>query len=139
MKILFDTNVVLDVLLDRKPYSEAASLLFSKVERKEISGYLCATTVTTLYYLSAKTAGKLKATKEIRQLMQIFEVAPVHRGVLESALYKEFRDFEDAVLAESAAIAEVHAIVTRNPKDFRNLSITFYSPEQLLKVLASQG
>ncbi len=131
--------MILDVLLDRKPHSEAASLLFSRVERKKIHGYLCATTLTTLYYLSAKTTGKLKTTKEIRQLMEIFDIAPVHRGVLESALSKDFKDFEDAVLAEAARLAEVHAIVTRNPKDFKNSSVTFYSPEQLLKVIASQG
>ncbi len=51
MKILFDTNVVLDVLIDRKPFSLTASLLFSEVEKGRIEGFLCATTITTIYYL----------------------------------------------------------------------------------------
>ncbi len=49
MKTLFDTNVILDVLLDREPFSDDASFLLSKVEKSEIIGYICATTVTTIH------------------------------------------------------------------------------------------
>ena len=57
MKILLDTNIVLDVLMDRMPFADAATELFSKVEDGTIIGYLCATTITTVYYLAAKTIG----------------------------------------------------------------------------------
>ena len=71
MKILFDTNVILDVLLDREPFSDLATKLVSKVEKKEIIGYLGATTVTTIYYLAVKVAGKKKADLEIIKLVRI--------------------------------------------------------------------
>ena len=77
MKVLFDTNIVLDVLLDRKPFSEHASYLMSKVERSEINGFLCATTVTTVHYLLSKHLDKEKAITSINSIMGLFEVAPV--------------------------------------------------------------
>ena len=58
MKVLFDTNIILDVLLDREPFSEHASYLMSKVERSEINGFLCATTVTTIHYLLSRNLDK---------------------------------------------------------------------------------
>ena len=64
MNILFDTNVILDVLLDRKPFSEHAAYLMSKVESSEVSGFLCATTVTTIHYLLLKYLSKEKASSQ---------------------------------------------------------------------------
>jgi len=73
MKILFDTNFILDVLIDRKPFSEAASQLLSLVERGEVSGIICATTVTTIHYLSTKILGKNKSQHQIANLISLFE------------------------------------------------------------------
>ena len=58
MRVLFDTNVVLDVLLDRKPFWEIAAQLVARVERKELVGFLGATTLTTIYYIVAKASGE---------------------------------------------------------------------------------
>ena len=63
MNILFDTNVVLDVLLDHKPFSAPASVIFSWVEAGEFIGFLGATTVTTIFYLATKVVGKKQAEK----------------------------------------------------------------------------
>lgn len=134
MRILFDTNVILDVLLDREPFSTTAAQLFSKVEAGELSGYICATTVTTLHYLARKTVGTERAQKEIKKLLNLFEVAPVNRSVLEGALKARFADFEDAVIHEAAVQVEVQGIVTRNIADFKGANILLYSPEELLKM-----
>lgn len=134
MRILFDTNVILDVLLDREPFSTTAAQLFSKVEAGELSGYICATTVTTLHYLTRKTVGTERAQKEIKKLLNLFEVAPVNRSVLEGALKARFADFEDAVIHEAAVQVEVQGIVTRNIADFKGANILLYSPEELLKM-----
>ena len=119
MKILLDTNIVLDVLMDRMPFADAATELFSKVEEGTIIGYLCGTTITTVYYLAAKTVGTRRAHEEIKKLLSLFEVAPVNRHVLESALGANFHDFEDAVVHEAACHVGAEAIVTRNQKDFK--------------------
>jgi len=135
VKVLFDTNIVLDFLFDRKPFSEFAAHLFTEVEKGTLQGYLCATTITTLYYLSAKTKGKDLAEQHIRSLMSLFEIAPVHRAVLESALQARFDDFEDAVICEAAVHVGAQAIVTRNLSDFKKSKIPLYSPEQLTKII----
>lgn len=138
MKILLDTNIVLDVLMDRIPFADSAAALFSKVEDGTIIGYLCGTTVTTVYYLAAKVIGAPRAQEEIKKLLTLFEVAPVNRQLLESALGAGFSDFEDAVIHEAACHVGAEAIVTRNQKDFKKSKISVYSSEEITKVLASK-
>ena len=137
MKILLDTNIVLDVLMDRLPHSEAATELFSRVEDGTVIGYLCGTTITTVFYLAAKTVGTVRAQDEIRKLLQLFEVAPVNRAVLESALILDFTDFEDAVIHEAACHVGADAIVTRNQKDFKKSRLPVHSAEEMAKILRS--
>ena len=136
MKVLLDTNIVLDVLMDRLPYSDDAVELFSRVEDGTVIGYLCATTITTVFYLAAKTVGTARAQEEIGKLLSLFEVAPVNRHVLESALVLDFNDFEDAVVHEAACHVGADAIVTRNQKDFKKSRISVYSSVEIIKILS---
>lgn len=138
MKILFDTNVVLDLLLARQPFVYSAMQLFASVERAEIDGYVCATTVTTIHYLLAKRIGSSQAIVGISNLLNLFEVAPVTRAVLTGALAIKFRDFEDAVLHEAARLSGVDAIVTRNLSDFTQALLPIYDPSTVLAVLAAR-
>jgi predicted nucleic acid-binding protein len=139
LRILFDTNVILDVLLDREPFSSTAAELFSKVEAGDISGYVCATTITTLHYLASKAIGAASAKEKINKLIMLFEVAPVNRAVLDAALLSEFKDFEDAVVHEAALYQGVQGIVTRDFNGFRKSKIHVYSPEELLLMLESRN
>ena len=139
MRILFDTNVVLDVLLDREPFSSTSAKLFSKVETGEIAGYVCATTITTIHYLAQKAIGFDSAMKEIKKLMKLFEIAPVNRAVLATAVSSGFNDFEDAVMHESAVYKDAQGIVTRDLKGFKKSNIQVYSPEELLLMLESKS
>ena len=139
MKVLFDTNIILDVLLDREPFSEHASHLMSKVERSEVNGLLCATTVTTIHYLLSKNLDKEKAITNIKSIMALFEVAPVNRIVIDNALQSKFTDFEDSVLHESARHAGAEYIITRNIKDFKNTKIPAFTPTEFLSMLESLG
>ncbi len=136
MIVLFDTNVVLDLLLDRKPFVEHAQDLFSKVESGKIDGYIGATTVTTLDYLIKKSLSTKDANKIIKKLIKLFEIAPVNRLVLEDAIDSGFTDFEDSVLHSAAIHCGVQAIVTRDEKGFKNSQIAVYSPHDLLKILS---
>ena len=139
MKILFDTDVVLDVLLDRTPFAEAGLLLFDRVEQKAIQGYLCATTITNIYYIARPRVGKSVALNRIRELLGIFEIALVNRSVLEIAVEGNFSDFEDGVLYESARRVGAEFIVTRNASDFENAEIPIYSPDDLNALIDLRG
>ena len=135
MKVLFDTNVVLDALLDRDPWAEAAVALFAKVESGELVGHLGATTLTTIYYIASRNKGKNVADEIMRDLLKLFEVAPVNRAVLEGALVSGFVDFEDAVLHEAGRSVGADALTTRNPKHFSKSTLRLYAPDALVAAL----
>jgi predicted nucleic acid-binding protein len=137
VKILFDTNVILDVLLEREPYADIATKLISMVEKNKLKGFLGATTITTIFYLASKVAGKKKAKSEVNKLLSLFKIAPINQTVLKEAVNLPFTDFEDAVLHEAAKQIGLHGIVTRNTKDFKKVSISVYTPEELLKMIKS--
>lgn len=135
MKLLLDTNVILDVLLDRHPHTTDSAKVMGAVESGKIDGSLCATTVTTIHYLASKTLGPGIAKERIGQLLQIFRIAPVTGAVLSAALQSNSPDYEDAVLAEAARLVGVGGIVTRNPSDFRKTGSTIYSPTDIVAML----
>jgi predicted nucleic acid-binding protein len=137
--VLFDTNVVLDVLLMRAPHAAVAARLLDTVDKGEIEGLLCATTVTTIYYLAVKEVGPRKATDQLRDLLAMFEVAPVDHAILVQALKLGHVDYEDAVLHEAARASGAEAIVTRNPKHFGRAGLTVLNPQQLLSVVRGAG
>ncbi len=132
MRVLLDTNVVLDVLLDREPFALDSARVMDQVERGLVTGLLCATTITTLAYLAGKSVGKKQAVQQMRQLLNLFEVAPVTRAVLDAALSSKTADFEDAVLAEAAQQAGAQAVITRNLKDFSYSPVRAFTPAQWL-------
>ena len=137
MKVLFDTNVVLDVLLEREPFVDAAVELLARVENGDLVGYLGATTITTIHYLSTKARDRRAALAYVRSLLTLFEVAPISRAVLEEALDAGFDDFEDAVLYASARHVGVDAIVTRDATGFKASNIPVFSPHELIHALQS--
>lgn len=137
MKVLFDTDVTLDLLLDRRPHSEAAAVLFSKAERGEIKGFLCATSVTTLHYLVSKAQGKSKARNSLEKLLSFLGVAAVNHSIVKLALEGKGRDFEDEVISQAASAIGASAIITRNIKDFRKSDVPAYLPGEYLEVLRS--
>lgn len=132
MLLLFDTNVVLDVLAAREPFVRDSALMMALVEQGQVKGCLCATTLTTLFYLLRRAAGAEQARKHVGVLLKLFEVVPVNRAVIDDALRLPFADFEDAVLHEAARQAGCHAIITRNVEDFRRALLKVHTPEQYL-------
>ncbi len=139
MRVLFDTNVVLDVLLDRAPFAEVGANLFSRVERGNLNGFVGATTVTTVHYLSSKVVGAARAHDVVERLLSLFGVAAVNRTVLVDALQLGFEDYEDAVLHEAARHAGAEGVVTSDRSGLRKAKLAVYAPEELLKMLDALG
>jgi predicted nucleic acid-binding protein len=132
LNILFDTNVILDGLLDREPFGRQAALLFNAAEESVFNGFICAASVTTLFYLMQKAKSQLFARQKIKVLLDLFEIAPVNRAVLEDAVNGGFHDYEDGVVYQAAVAIHADGIVTRNMTDFRMSKIPVYSPAELL-------
>ena len=131
MKVLFDTNIILDVLLIRNPFFALSANLLDAVESKDIDGFLCATTITTIDYLVTKFQNKSVAKLAISKLLSLYSIAEVKQSVLNFANTSNFSDFEDAVLYFSALNVGVDSIVTRNNNDFTSANLPVYTPNQL--------
>ncbi len=136
MKLLFDTNVLIDFLLDRAPFADAAADLLSRADRGEIQGLACANSFTTIFYLAQKAVGRADARRQVATLLSILEVAPVNRTTLERAANSPLADFEDAVIVEAGRQANAECIVTRNERDFAKSPIPAHSPQALVGLLA---
>ena len=134
-RVLFDTNVVLDVLLDRQPYVEASASAWAAVETGASEGMLAAHALTTVYYLVRKERGDFKARRIVSAILRVFRVAAVDEAVVQEALRLGFSDFEDAVTAAAARLAGCECIVTRDPKGFRGSQIRALTPEGVTPLL----
>jgi predicted nucleic acid-binding protein len=135
MKVLFDTNVVLDALLGREPIAMNVARLLARVERGQLTALVCATTVTTVFYLAVKAAGRERARALVGELIQLLDVAPVNRATIEAALESGGADFEDDVIVESARACGAEVIVTRDTAGFRHGQCRAMAPEELLAAM----
>ncbi|WP_293449201.1 PIN domain-containing protein [Persephonella sp.] len=106
-----------------------------KVEKGEITEVLCATTITTIYYLIRKSLNKEEAKRSIDLILSLFDIAPVNRTVLETARKLNFNDFEDGVIYASAIHSNCDVLITRNVRDFKANEIPIYEPAEFLKIL----
>jgi predicted nucleic acid-binding protein len=131
MRVLIDTNVVLDFLQDREPFGKDAAKLFEKIDAGEVEGFIAATTITNIYYIVRKAAGVVAAQDAIAQILRDLHICAVDRGILEQAIALHFQDFEDAVQCACAMAHGVDAIVTRDASGFVSAGISVVSPGEL--------
>lgn len=131
--IFLDTNVALDHLADRQPFSPFAHRLFALAEMGDIRLYISALTCCNLYYLLRKFRGHTEAIGLLAKLNSLVSVTTVGGKEIGSALSIGFRDFEDAVQYVSArTVPEVRILVTRNRRDFVATDLEVLSPEEYL-------
>ena len=138
MRILVDTNVVLDVLMARRPHVDHALAVFALVDSGRVTGVLGATTITTVFYLAAKSVGVAEARTHVRSLLGVFDVATVDRAVLVAALEAGFGGFEDGVLHEAAVVAGADAIVSRDGRGFAAASLPVFTPAAFLAAMRGE-
>jgi len=135
MRVLLDTNIIFDLLLEREPFLQDAELLFQKIAAAEVIGYVTATTLTDIFYIARRHTQSIeKARAAIAMTLQLLEVSPVDRAILELALASDTPDFEDAVQAASAVSQGLDDLITRDT-DFSAASIPVLSVRQWLQQL----
>jgi predicted nucleic acid-binding protein len=137
-RILFDTNVVLDVLLDRQPYAEASAAAWAGVETGFSEGMLAAHAITTIHYLVRRERGNIKTRQVVSAILRVFGVAAVDGAVVQEALQLPFSDFEDAVTVAAARLAGCECIVTRGPKGFRGSPVRVITPEAVVPLIQEE-
>ncbi|MBD2319294.1 type II toxin-antitoxin system VapC family toxin [Phormidium tenue] len=129
MRVLIDTNVVLDFLQEREPFVKDAARLFARIDAGEIEGFIAATTITNIYYIVRRAAGMEAAQNAIAQVLADLNICPVDRDVLEQAIKLNFRDFEDAVQYACGVVHSVDVIVTRDVSGFISGEIPVVLPK----------
>jgi predicted nucleic acid-binding protein len=137
--LLVDLNVVLDVLLERKPHADAAAAVWAGIEHGMAEGLLPAHALTTIHYLAGRSRGRAFARRAVEDLLGIFWVAPVDDKVLRQASALPLRDFEDAVSAACAAAADCDAVVTRDLRGFRGSTVAVIDPATTVALMAGLG
>lgn len=133
--VLFDLNILLDVLQARPQFYDLSAQLLADAETGKIQGWLAALSVTTLFYLISKSHSPDQARVTMTSLLQFLQIAPVNQNVIEQALNLPYRDFKDAV--QMSAALQIHAdyLVTRNVKDFQPAPLPVVQPAELLAVI----
>ncbi|MCL2880987.1 MAG: PIN domain-containing protein [Treponema sp.] len=135
MTILIDTNVALDILLNRQPWYTHAALIFGLTQQKYIKSFISASTVTDIFYISQKEHGKKAAREAIKSLLQVFSPATVTDSNIFQALNLEWNDFEDSLQYVVGKTLLADFIVTRNTQDFTSGSIPAVTPEQFIQTV----
>ncbi|MBE7557200.1 MAG: PIN domain-containing protein [Anaerolineales bacterium] len=137
LRVLVDANVALDVLAKREPHYQSAAAVWALAEQGEFEAFLAAHSVTTLHYLLAKHLDYQQANLTMTKLLQVFHAAPVDQEVILKALALGWKDFEDAVQMAAALNSQVHYLVTRNPKDFKDGLVQVLQPGDLLALFSA--
>jgi predicted nucleic acid-binding protein len=137
MKILLDTNIILDFALERQPFYGESEQIFLLAQQRQIEGYISASTFGDLFYIIRKNKSRDWTLQFLNRLATFCQVATVDRAAITIALAANFRDFEDAIQYATAVINQLGAIVTRNPQDFPVTTPPIMTPNQLIQELAN--
>jgi predicted nucleic acid-binding protein len=133
MNVLIDTNIVLDILLQREPYYKQAARICVLSEKGYIQSFLSASAVTDIFYIARKELNdKAAALGLLKNILKTIHIASVTESSIHEALDLEWNDFEDSVQYVASQSISAEYIITRNPKDFAGSEIKVLSPDEFI-------
>jgi predicted nucleic acid-binding protein len=133
-----DTNVVIDLLADRKPFSASASKLFEYADKGVVKLCISALSYTNIYYVVKNVCSHKEMILILRDLEALTETLDVTKTIISKSLHTDFKDFEDSVQYLTALWnPKTDAIVTRNVKDFKKSGLAVLTPEETLSIIES--
>lgn len=133
MRVLIDTNVILDLLCNREGFSEDAAKLFKLCETQQIEGHVSALSIPNIVYILRKELDRQRTGEIIQTLSSILHIADLKGGDMMKAVVLPMDDFEDALQSVCAVRVRADFIVTRNLKDFNNSKVPAIKPGELLE------
>lgn len=132
MRILFDTNIILDIALRRQPHFENARKIFKMMDQRIIVGHITATTISDIYYLMRKEKGSTTTLEFISDLIEVVEIIGVDKNTILKALNSDLDDFEDAIQLMAATDHGLESIITRNTSDFSSSNLSIFHPKDFI-------
>ena len=137
MKIMCDTNVIIDVLLEQEPFVDDSCKILNLCEEHWMDGFVSASSVTDIFYLVRKyTHSTELAYTAVGKLLEIVKVCSVTNNDVLTAFQKKAKDFEDCLVATCAKSIRCNYIITRNKKDFEEFDVPILTPSELLQQLS---
>jgi predicted nucleic acid-binding protein len=133
-RLFFDSNVLLDHLLDREPFADNATELWSMAERQEVVGCIAALSFNFVYYIVRHEAGERAARRAIAGLRDVFATIEVDAQIINQAIDSRFADVEHAIQHACAVRAAATHLVTRDPSGFRHSEVSVVGPDAYLSV-----
>jgi predicted nucleic acid-binding protein len=139
-RVYLDTDVILDLLLRREPFFDAAADLFLAMQDARIEGCVSPLIFSNLFYILRQQMSAPEAVSTLRKLKLLVQVLPVDEKVLDLALASSFTDFEDAIQYYTALVHDLGAVVTRNKRDYREAKIPILDARECVELFgASRG
>ncbi len=135
MRVLIDTNILMDVFFEREPHVKASAKLWQACEEGTCEGFISPLTPVNIYYIAQKRISKSEARKLVAETLEVFSVAPIGATELRDALQSSTVDYEDAVQISAAISSGLDAVVTRNTRDYVDSPLPVYSPDEFLEQL----
>lgn len=134
--IFLDTNVVIDFLADRKPFSQFAAILFNYAAEGKVKLFISAISYNNIYYILRQSLTNSETLKLLNELSELADITDVTKSTIKKSLKTDFKDFEDAIQYNSAlSINKIDALVIRNTKDFKNSLLPVFTPEELVNAI----
>lgn len=133
MKVLIDTNIILDVLCNRLPFVEDARKIFRLCEVNKITGYISALSIPNIVYIMRKELDADEISDILEKLSLIFTIADLKSSDLTKAAKLGFDDYEDALQSVCASRIKADFIITRNIKDFSYSKVAAVKPSEFLE------
>ena len=135
-KILIDTNIILDYLINRKPFFENSKKIIDLCVNNIIECYIAAHTITNLFYILRKYYSYSERKEIILELSKIFTIIPIdHKKINLVLIDKSCKDIEDGLQIECAKEYGLDYIVTRNTPDFFNSKIKAIEPNIFITLI----
>jgi predicted nucleic acid-binding protein len=135
--LFIDTDVIIDFLTDRKPFSREAAIILTLIEQKKLKGYVSSMTFSNLYYVLRKFESHNKIISKLDSLSKMVSILKVEEQTIKNALLSGFKDFEDSIQYFCATDNKrVDVIITRNTKDYKNSGIPVMTPGDFLKIVS---
>ena len=137
MRDLFiDTDVIIDFLIDRKPFSREAAIIFTLIEQRKLKGHISSLTFSNLYYVLRKFESHNKVISKLDSLSKLGIILKVDDQTIKYAIASGFPDFEDSMQYFCALESgKIDVIITRNIKEYRNSELPVMSPGDFLKTM----
>lgn len=131
--IFLDTNIIVDIIADRKPFSKYAIELFQKAENNEVQLFTSSHSIATTHYILKKHLEEKQLRAVLSNLLDYFTIIAVDVDILKKGLRSNHKDFEDSIqILCASTIEKIECIVTRNKKDFKTSEISAFTPDEFI-------